>query len=309
MDTPDKTVIAVLAPVFNDWESASRLITELENVAAATSLALHVVLVDDGSTTEMPDLLSPETQQALRGIEVVHLRANVGHQRAIATGLVWLQQNRDFSAVAVMDGDGEDRPEDLPLLVKSWEAAEGKDAIFAERAKRLESWQFQFFYQLYRFTHRVLVGFSVRVGNFSILPFSALDRLVVSGDLWCHYAATVFRSRLPLRFVSITRGQRYAGRSKMNFLALVVHGLSAFAVFADVIAARLLVASSLLTLSATAVALWRADGVFAVLAVNGVILSLLLALEIVRYRTGMRVVPPRECPLLVRSVERLHPSP
>jgi hypothetical protein len=102
---------------------------------------------------------------------------------------------------------------------------------------------FRFFYHIYRVLHRALTGVSVRVGNFSILPATFLTTLVAMSELWNHYAAAVFRSKLPFTMIPIPRGTRIAGRSRMNFTALVSHGLSAISVFGDIVGVRLLVAS------------------------------------------------------------------
>jgi len=116
-------------------------------------------------------------------------------------------------------------------------------AIFAERTRRTESLMFRSFYIGYKTLHRVLTGISVRVGNFSILPSQYLSTLSVMPELWNHYAAAVFRSKLPFTSVPIARGRRIAGTSHMNFVALVSHGLSAISVFADIVGVRLLISS------------------------------------------------------------------
>jgi hypothetical protein len=86
-------------------------------------------------------------------------------------------------------------------------------------------------YWFYKIAHRILTGVNIRVGNFSILPSSYLTTLVVMSELWNHYATSVFRSGLPVTTIPIPRGYRDAGRSRMNFVSLVVHGLSAISVF------------------------------------------------------------------------------
>jgi hypothetical protein len=146
-------------------------------------------------------------------------------------------------AIVVMDADGEDTPEGLEQLLDAYLGKDGVTAVFAERTRRFESLLFRSFYLLYKVLHWSLTGVAVRVGNFSVLPPCYLDALSVMPELWNHYAAAVFRSRLPLITIPIRRGRRIAGKSKMNFVALVSHGLSAIAVFADIVGARLLIAS------------------------------------------------------------------
>jgi hypothetical protein len=119
----------------------------------------------------------------------------------------------------------------------------GTKAVFAERTRRSEGFRFTFFYKLYQLGHRLLTGLPVKIGNFSVLPGGFLHSLVVSNHLWNHYAATVVRLRLRMTTVPTKRGLRYQGRSTMNFVSLVRHGLSALAVHSELVAARLLVAT------------------------------------------------------------------
>jgi glycosyltransferase involved in cell wall biosynthesis len=177
------------------------------------------------------------------------LRRNLGHQRAIAIGLSYIQQNLKGDAVIVMDADGEDRPEDLPKLVEAMKKAGVPTAVFAERGKRLENVLFRGFYQCYRILHRIFIGRDIRFGNFSVLPWSHLESLVVFPELWNHYAAAFLNSRLPYQRVRMDRGARLRGRSRMNFVSLLVHGLSAVFANQEVVGTRLLVLILLATMS------------------------------------------------------------
>jgi hypothetical protein len=165
----------------------------------------------------------------------------MGHQRAIALGLAEVAEREDIHAVVVMDADGEDQPEDILKLI----ALHQKDPdaiIVASRAKRSEGLVFVTFYMLYRLIFRILTGKSIDFGNFSLIPRSALLQLVRTPEVWNHLAASYVRSSRTILRASTARGQRYAGQSQMNLPALVLHGVGAMSVFADILFARLLVA-------------------------------------------------------------------
>ena len=139
------------------------------------------------------------------------------------------------------------------LLAKCREEGDWK-IVFAERTRRSESWVFRIFYVLYKAAHRLLTGSRVRVGNFSVVPRSRLSSLVVVSELWNHDAAA-FKSRQPYCLVPTRRAKRLHGHSSMNFVALVVHGLSAISVYSEIVGVRLLVFAFgliLLTLSSVA---------------------------------------------------------
>lgn len=232
----DADGIVILVPVFNDWESVSVLVAELESMLEGRPA--RVLIVDDGSTAERPH---ERTDSRLR-VDVLTLRRNLGHQRAIAVGLAFIESTSRCRAVVVMDGDGEDAPADALRLLAESEKGDPNAIVFAKRTKRSESLTFRAGYFAYRLLHRLMTGIAVQIGNFSVIPRPTLSRLVVSSDLWNHYAAAVVRARLPTTLVPTARQARIAGVSRMNLVALVAHGISAMTVFGDRVAVRLLAA-------------------------------------------------------------------
>lgn len=230
-------------PLRDDWASAAELIRQIDLHDQSSSYSLEILLVDDASVERCNPSTLQHSFSTIRSVQVLRLRRNLGHQRAIAIGLMHVRQAISCQAVVVMDADGEDTVEGLFQLLATYSSIQGTACVFAARARRAESLTFRAFYLLYKTTHRALTGISVRVGNFSIIPSEYLSTLGVTSDLWNHYAAALFRSRLPLITTPISRGRRIAGHSKMNFAALVMHGLSAISVFGDVVGVRLLIGS------------------------------------------------------------------
>ena len=253
--------LLVLIPIYNDWAAVGLLLLDLDRVLIDAGRIADVLLVDDGSTTDPPARWLAEHWRALRRIEMLSLRRNVGHQRAIGIALAFVDQQRASDALVVMDGDGEDAPKDIPRLLECLHENGERTVVFAERTRRSESLAFRVLYALYRWAHVALTGIPVRVGNFSIIPRRELRRLVVVPELWNHYAAAVFKARLPRATVPTVRGPRLAGKSRMNFVDLVTHGLSALSVHSERIGVRLLVVTAIL------VAL-MGSGLMAVLAIR-----------------------------------------
>jgi hypothetical protein len=235
--------IAVLMPLRDDWKSAFVLIRQLDQVLRSQSCTADVLLVDDDSQQAWEKADFEGEYAAVQSIRTLRLRVNVGHQRAIAVGLAHVFATVRCDAVLVMDADGEDTPSGVAELLRAFRQNHGAILIFAERSRRSESLLFRWLYGGYKILHRLLTGLSVRVGNFSVVPFAYLNALVVQSELWNHYAASVFRSKRPFRMVPIPRGRRIAGTSRMNFVGLVAHGLSAISVFGDLVGTRLLMGS------------------------------------------------------------------
>jgi hypothetical protein len=316
--------IVILIPTFNDWPSAELLLEDLDHVLAGHSAPAEVLLVDDDSTEPAPEDFAQRPYQALRSVSILRLRRNMGHQRAIAVGLVYVAEHMRCRAVIVMDGDGEDKPSDIPALAAEFERQQRRSIIFAERSKRLERWTFRVLYQLYRLLHWFLTGDHVRVGNFSMIPFASLAQLVVAPEIWNHYAAAVIRSRLSFHTVSCARGERLVGQSKMNFIGLLLHGLSAFFVYGEIVGARLLVAIALamtleVALVATAVGaqltssfsllalIGYTAGILGIILLQAIPVALILVFTVIGSRVNVGFLPIRDCPYFVRELHRVFP--
>lgn len=231
------TSVTILIPVYNDWEAIPELLNGLADKLPDAGFSYRILLVDDGSFDKP---VMPEAHQF--AISILHLHRNIGHQKALAIGLAYIRDNFPCDKVLVMDSDGEDRPEDAALLLNT-SAAEPDKIICARRASRSEDSRFRIFYWFYKATFRMLTGKRISFGNFLVIPAGLLQKLVYYTEIWSHLAGGIIKTGLPYQQTDTSRGKRYNGSSKMNFHALLLHGLGAIAVFIELIATRLLVFS------------------------------------------------------------------
>jgi len=258
----------------------------------------------------------------LRRVEILRLRRNLGHQRAIAIGLAYVEAKIPCQAVVVMDADGEDDPGDVPRMIQKCREEAFEKIVFAERTKRSESVVFRVFYTLYRVMHLMLTGIRVRVGNFSVIPRARLQSLVVVSEMWNHYAAAAFKSRQPLCLIATRRASRLDGTSRMNFVDLVTHGLSAISVFGEIVGARLLVLACVLIVTALAGAAatvlvrlttdWAIPGwatftlgILVIFLTLGIMLAILFCFIVLAGRQGSTFLPCRDYPYFVQEVRLL----
>lgn len=231
--------VAVVTPVYEDQESFAELCRRLATAERESGLKFHVIAVDDGSLAA-PPLLSALTEARISG-EILRLARNVGHQVAIAIGLAYAYQLPQLTACVVMDSDGEDTPESIPRLVEA-ATRPGVDVAVAERAKRSEPLTFQLFYAVYKRLFKLATGQVLRFGNFMALSPKALERVSGMYETATHVAGAVVKARLRRADVPTDRGTRYAGESRMNFPSLVLHGMRAVMVFADLVLTRMALA-------------------------------------------------------------------
>lgn len=235
----EKKHVICLTPVYDDWDSFSILINNIEKEFSdkRNHYSLEIVAIDDCSIQEF----NINDFSDNLPIEIVSLKKNIGHQRAIAAGLQYINDsNKPFDYLIVLDSDGEDRPEDIIELIRKCETAQVNKITFAERKKRKESMVFKTGYFFYKHFFYWLTGHKISFGNFSCIPKKLLKKVVVQDNLWNHYSGCIIQSKIPYDTVLLDRGNRYRGKSKMNFTSLVLHGLSSISVYFDSLSVRIL---------------------------------------------------------------------
>ena len=311
-------MVKILIPLYNDWDALELLLLEIKERNSAELFAqLSFVVVDDCSSVAC-DI------QRFSGynLSIIRLWRNVSHQKAIALGLAYLTQNADFEKVIVMDSDGEDRPADIQALYEASEKTPDK-IIFAKRSKRSEGLIFRLGYSIYKFLFGLLTGKTIEFGNFSILPFRQAQKLAYVSEIWNHFPGGVIRSKLPYTSIPIERGTRLAGKSKMNFVSLVLHGLSAVSVHLDTVAVRILIGSLAMILLAIIGAVmvliikflspenaspgWATTLVTAsiIVILQAFLSSLFLIFTVLNYRTQKHFIPAKEYSDFIEKIETL----
>jgi hypothetical protein len=316
--------VAIVTPVLDDWRAFAMLVRRVAACVARETDWIEIVAVDDGSVDSFDPSTIPR-EPGIDAIRVVHLALNLGHQRAIAVGLVTLSSRKDLDGVIVMDCDGEDRPEDIAPLLAASRAAPGQ-AILAHRAKRSESLMFKAGYGAYKFFFRMLTGRGISFGNFSVLPIASVRRLVHMPELWNNLPAAIIRSRMPFAPVHTIRGTRFAGQSKMNFPGLVIHGLSAMSVYTDFIFVRVLLGAGIVSvLSFLAICLVLAVRLGTALAIPGwattvfgdlviilfqaTLMIVATSLMVLAGRSARPIVPIADAPVYIQSISELTLDP
>ena len=232
--------LIVLMPVYEDRKSATKLVQQLSEQLSGRC---YVIVMEDGSVAD-PMKITDITAAGVAG-EVLYLARNMGHQRAIATGLTYIAMMFEPTAVVVMDSDGEDRPDAVPSLLNQLRTS-AVDAVVARRGRRSETVSFRIFYSFYRFIFQILTGRTIRFGNFTALSALGVRRLAAMQEVWLHLASTLMVSRLRIGFVPTDRGERYFGRSRMNFVGLALHGMRSMMVFAEDVLVRIVLFCSVI---------------------------------------------------------------
>ncbi len=218
----------ILIPVYNDWQSASKLIDEINSLSIDLKFQISIIIVNDASNHDRHD--DQKDYKNLQSIKILNMKLNQGHARCIATGLKHIFENEEFDYVIPMDGDGEDRPEEIKYLVN--QALENQEvSVVAKRVKRSEGFLFQILYEVHKLITLVFTGKQINFGNYSCLTKKDVVTLSQQESLWSSFSGTLKKSISRLNTINSIRGSRYFGPSKMSLFNLGIHSFSIIAVF------------------------------------------------------------------------------
>ena len=225
----------ILIPVFNDWESLLSLLNNIHALKINNIAHIKVLIVDDCST----EILNKKIEfDSFKDIEIIKNSINIGHGKSIAYGINYISKKNDFDYLIVMDGDGEDRPEEVKeLILKSIDLP--SLTITANRIKRSESAFFKLSYHLHKILTLVLTGYSIKFGNFMCIPKQDLNLIVFNKNLSVSFSGTIAKFIKNKTFIPSIRGIRYYGPTKMSFVKLIRHSLLIMSTFRKEAALRL----------------------------------------------------------------------
>ena len=220
--------IIILVPIYNDWESLIKLLSDINNtIKNIENYEFKCIVVNDSSSLKQPKISKPLN---LKSLKIINMKENRGHARCNAFGLKYINKNEIYDYLILMDGDGEDRPVEIKSLVdKIIENPE--TSVVAKRAKRSEGSLFKFLYQIHKILTFIFTGKKINFGYFSCLTKNDVNVLVNQASLWNNYSGSVKKHLNKYNEIESIRGFRYFGPSKMTLLNLVIHSFSIISVF------------------------------------------------------------------------------
>ena len=220
--------IKILIPVYNDFQSVSKLLIDINSSSNNSKEEFSVILVNDAST-EKNDINFSGIEK-INSIKMINMKHNQGHARCIATGLKYISDKEEFDYVIPMDGDGEDRPKEIEKFVEFLKFDNTKP-IVGERIKRSEGLVFKISYTIHKLITFIFAGQSIKFGNFTCLPRSTVEKMINEKSTWSSFSGSLAKLEKNRSTISSIRGERYFGPSKMSFFNLIKHSLSIIAVF------------------------------------------------------------------------------
>ncbi len=220
--------IKILIPVYNDFQSVSKLIDDINSTILSSNAEFSVVIINDASTDKAE--IDVSNINKIKSIKIINMKENQGHARCIATGLKYIFEKDEFDYLIPMDGDGEDRPEEISKFLEFLKYDDSKP-IVGERIKRSEGLIFKLSYILHKLVTYVFTGHSIKFGNYTCLPRSTVKKMINDKATWSSFSGSLTKLEKNRSTIPSIRGTRYFGPSKMSFYNLVKHSLSIIAIF------------------------------------------------------------------------------
>ena len=225
----------ILIPVYNDWQSVFKLLDDIDFNVRSLNHEISIMIVNDASNHDRP--IEEKILDNIHSIKILNMKVNQGHARCIATGLKYIYEKEDFDYVIPMDGDGEDRPEEIKKFIELSEKKSEK-SIVGERVKRSEGIFFQFCYQFHKFLTLAFTGQSIKFGNFTCLSKSTIEKMLKEKATWSSFSGSLRKVEKDLTPSPSLRGTRYFGPSQMSFFNLLKHSLSIISVYRKTVLIR-----------------------------------------------------------------------
>ena len=225
----------ILIPIYNDRESLTKLIENINSDIEGINSEISIIVINDASSQQIIE--EYQNTKNINSIEIINMKENRGHARCIASGLKYIFEKKEFDYVIPMDGDGEDRPEEIKNFIQLSEQSNNQ-SIVGERVKRSESIFFKFCYQAHKILTLSFTGQHIKFGNFVCLSKLTIEKMLKEKATWNSFSGSLKKTETNLLSIPSIRGTRYFGPSKMSFINLLKHSLLIISVFRKTVLIR-----------------------------------------------------------------------
>ena len=217
----------IVIPVFNDWRSLNKLLKKIDTNLKKKFNEIQFLIVNDNSSQKPK--ISINKYSCIKKIEILNLSENVGSQKAIAMGLLYLKKSKGDSIITIMDSDGEDDPKQVPIMIDQ-AMKNSRYVITSNRKSRKESRLIIFLYKLHLIL-TFLTSFKwISFGNFSSFHKKNLSSLLKDDSVFYAISSAIIKN-CSIKREYAKRRKRYFDKSKLGLRSLIEHSLRVNAVF------------------------------------------------------------------------------
>jgi hypothetical protein len=130
----DPPYLSLVIPCYNEQENVPTLLTRVEASMNQLGRSFEVILVDDGSTDQTPQMLA-EAQTRLPWLRVLRMAKNSGQSAGFEAGFTAARGRY----IATIDADLQNDPEEVPRLAKLLDETPDADMITGWRKDRQDT--------------------------------------------------------------------------------------------------------------------------------------------------------------------------
>ncbi len=222
MSTASPPDLSVVVPVYGNAGALAELAARVRKACSGAGIAHELLLIIDASPDDAADVA-----RAVAHVDVavgwLQLARNYGQHRAVRVGLA----HAAAPWIACMDGDLQDPPEALPILMET--AREGWDAVYAGRRGCYQSWSRMVTSRLFKITLSLVSGLPADAGMYHLMSRRMAERLLDFPYDVPFQTALMGLTGLPQVSVPVARKLRANGASAYTGGARLRSGLTAIA--------------------------------------------------------------------------------
>jgi dolichol-phosphate mannosyltransferase len=203
--------ISIIIPFFNEEENVEMVLRE----ARGTNPRAEIIAVDDGST----DCTAAKIR-AFPDVRLISMPRNLSQSAALYAGLI----SASHEICALMDGDGQNDPADIPMLLLH--AAEF-DVVCGYRKNRQDSRQIKAASRIANRVRKLFTGDSIRDAGctLKILRKEHVHFLIPFNEMQCYMVAMLEHAGLRVGEFPVNHRARRFGRSKYTILRRAWRGI------------------------------------------------------------------------------------
>ncbi|MEK7113207.1 MAG: glycosyltransferase family 2 protein, partial [Patescibacteria group bacterium] len=200
---------SVVVPIYNEEGNILSLHQEISSELASLSSKYEIIYINDGSTDR-----SLEELKSLNKAKIINLNRNYGQATAFDAGFKVAMGD----IVISMDGDGQNDPRDIHLLLKKMHD-EDLDVVAGWRKVRKDRNMIKVFTRIGRWFRKILIKDIVHdTGcSFRVYKREAVKSLDIGGEMHRYILALLRWKGFSIGEVFVNDRKREYGKSKYNW--------------------------------------------------------------------------------------------